>query len=128
MTNVKCKVRSCYYWGSGDTCKADTILVDSVRNENMTGMEIGDLNVNRRTNTQRRTGAFETGTFDFDRKTVGQTERTFTANRNRDTLTDLETGDLTSPRRAGTNEQNLAYTSETTCCRTFRPRGTAHKS
>ncbi|NLN16837.1 MAG: DUF1540 domain-containing protein [Firmicutes bacterium] len=27
MTEVKCVVDSCTYWGKGDVCKADTIMV-----------------------------------------------------------------------------------------------------
>lgn len=46
MTEVKCKVETCYYWGRGDICKADSIMVDnntSAVRRGTTGMEIGDL-------------------------------------------------------------------------------------
>ncbi len=29
MTEVRCKVNSCYYWGKGEICQADNILVNS---------------------------------------------------------------------------------------------------
>lgn len=44
MTNVKCNVRSCHYWGNGNVCTADTITVDNNVSETGTfGMETGDL-------------------------------------------------------------------------------------
>lgn len=29
MTEVKCRVKSCHYWQSGDICNADSITVDN---------------------------------------------------------------------------------------------------
>ncbi len=29
MTDVKCKVQSCHYWGNNDICTADSIMVDN---------------------------------------------------------------------------------------------------
>ncbi len=29
MTKVRCSVNSCYYWGEGDVCKADSIWVNN---------------------------------------------------------------------------------------------------
>jgi len=85
-------------------------------------MEIGDLNADR------RRSAFEASTFDSDRRGVGRTERAFATNRSRDSSTDYEVGDLTSLSGTKIRGENLAHTSEATCCKTFRPRGITSKS
>ncbi|HHW17439.1 MAG TPA: DUF1540 domain-containing protein [Firmicutes bacterium] len=111
MTEVKCKVRSCHYWGSGDVCEADTILVDNnLERKNTTKMEAGNL--------------------DIDRGTTGGADRDYGTTKVGGTRADFEAGDLggTATRTAGTDESGLAYTSETTCCRTFRPKGSARRS
>lgn len=44
MTEVKCRVESCHYWGSGDICNAETIQVDNnVSGSRTFGMETGEL-------------------------------------------------------------------------------------
>lgn len=55
MTQVKCKVSSCHYWGHGDICEADSILVDYNRNQSFR-MEVGSLD------TDRTTGRSPSGT------------------------------------------------------------------
>lgn len=107
MTDVKCKVKSCYYWDNGDVCKADTIMVDnnSLARGNVEaggrnrGLEVGELNI----------GA---GRRDRDR--------------------DFEVGDLgggaglQGQERARTTRGEsdlMARTSHETLCSTFRPRG-----
>lgn len=147
MTEVKCKVQSCYYWGNGNICKADSIMVDNnslTRNR----MEVGNLDVNAgiagtrgrpgRTGdfetadlttgagTRGRTGGFETGDF-----TTGTTTRGRTG--------DFEVGDLTTgpvgkpqthekPRAGTPSTDVLAKTSHETLCSTFKPKsaGTIH--
>jgi hypothetical protein len=42
VTDVKCKVSSCHYWGHGDICEADSILVDYNKDHSFR-MEIGSL-------------------------------------------------------------------------------------
>lgn len=50
MTDVKCKVESCYYWGQGDICRADSIMVDNNKRSAPLGrMEAGNLDVNENT-------------------------------------------------------------------------------
>jgi hypothetical protein len=50
MTDVKCKVQTCHYWGTNDICKADGIMVDNNTGSTVrsTRMEAGDLDVNNR--------------------------------------------------------------------------------
>ncbi len=46
MTDVTCRVDSCYYWGNNDKCKADSITVDHKSASGKTGkadFEAGDL-------------------------------------------------------------------------------------
>ena len=45
MTDVKCKVKSCHFWGPGDVCEADSIMVSNYVDDN-SQMEIGDLDLN----------------------------------------------------------------------------------
>lgn len=46
MTDVKCKVESCHYWGHEDICEADSIVVDNNKKHGAFGkMEAGDLDV-----------------------------------------------------------------------------------
>jgi len=54
LTEVRCKVSSCYYWGNGDVCKADTIMVDNDTGSTGRGvrMEAGDLSINTRNDAQ----------------------------------------------------------------------------
>jgi hypothetical protein len=99
MTDVKCKVESCYYWGKGDVCKADTITVDN--NTGTAGrMEAADLTVGPGTGERARD--FEAG--------------------------DLTTGPFTGPenrqgtRTAGGKTGVLARTSHETLCSTFKPK------
>jgi hypothetical protein len=40
VTKVRCKVNNCYYWGKGEICQADNILVN-----NNTGDEMGNFGV-----------------------------------------------------------------------------------
>lgn len=40
-TAVKCSVDSCYYWGSGNVCQADAIMVKN--NVDQIGFEIGTI-------------------------------------------------------------------------------------
>lgn len=42
MTDVKCSVNSCTYWGTGNRCEADTIFVDNNIGEG-DDMEIGKI-------------------------------------------------------------------------------------
>jgi hypothetical protein len=42
VTDVKCKVSSCHYWGHGDICGADSIMVDYNRTRSFR-MEVGSL-------------------------------------------------------------------------------------
>lgn len=102
MTDVKCKVESCYYWGTGDICKADTIMVD---NNTGTGgrMEAGDLTVGAA--GRGRTRGFEAG--------------------------DLTTGGFTNvgteqrTRTPGNRTDVQAKASHETLCSTFRPKDSA---
>ncbi len=48
MTDVKCKVSSCHYWGHGDICQADSIMVDYNHRQTF-GMEMGSLDLDDRT-------------------------------------------------------------------------------
>lgn len=95
MTEVKCKVKSCHYWGSGDVCQADSIMVDNyVTNASgratMTGRDIGGLEAS------------------VGGKAKGQ---------------NFEAGDLNTG--AGRSGDRLASTSEEAICRTFRPKNTS---
>jgi len=128
VTDVKCKVRSCHYWGSGDVCKADTILVDNNVGETRgTGMEAGNLDLDRGTYGTKRKPDFEAGTLDYNRDDTEAARTTYGAR----TKTGFEAGDVTAGVYQGTTtgrESQLASTSEATCCRTFRPKGTPRQS
>lgn len=60
MTEVRCSVTSCEYWGKGDVCRADAIKVknsmatdvDDDFAEGSVGMEIGILGTSARTSGQ----------------------------------------------------------------------------
>lgn len=100
MTEVKCKVSSCHYLGQGDVCKADTILIDQDRmRSDTTRMEVSSL--------------------DFPGDT-GYLDRGGSGAHSQKDRHEAETG------MAGTTDPgkgHSARTSEATCCRTFRPRG-----
>jgi len=102
LTEVKCKVESCYYWGTGDVCKADTIVVDN-NTMSRTGMEAGNLDVGNAGKERGRRG-FEAGELN-----IGATG-----------------GRQTTGTNLGKNEI-LAKTSHETLCSTFRPKGTEAK-
>ncbi len=101
MTRVKCKVSSCHYWAPGDICTADTILVDHDKmRSDTTRMEASALNLN------------------LD-------ERLFDDSKGSRELGDLDNlGDSTTL----TDSEKSATTSEATCCRTFRPKGSPKRS
>lgn len=61
MTDVKCKVSSCHYWGHGDICQADSILVDYNRNQSFR-MEVGSLDTEGTHNRPTAEGASEKAT------------------------------------------------------------------
>lgn len=103
MTDVKCKVKSCYYWNNGDVCQADSITVDN----NLIGrasMEAGSLDVTTtKTSGRGRKADNEVGDLDVGRTTGISSEQ---------------------GTRTGTESQNVAKTSHETLCTTFRPKGT----
>ncbi|HHX29317.1 MAG: DUF1540 domain-containing protein [Bacillota bacterium] len=61
MTDVKCKVSSCHYWGHGDICQADSIMVD-YNNRQSFGMEVGSLDVGDRSGKSSVTTGNESAT------------------------------------------------------------------
>jgi hypothetical protein len=119
VTEVKCKVKSCQYWGNGDICVADSIMVDNHRlGSSISRMEVGDLNLNTRRSRQER-----------DSSAQNLSSRASNGNQNRASqFGDYEIGDLNAQssdllkQNAGSGDQ--ASTSEETVCRTFRPKGT----
>lgn len=106
MPNVKCKVNSCHYYGAGDICTADTILVDNnqdhIRNTRMEVGTVGGDKASDRNNTARS---------GYDAADRTRKERIRTG---------YEIGDI-SP------DASSATTSEATCCRTFRPKGSVSR-
>ena len=46
MTEVKCGVRNCVYWGKGNICEADEIKV-SINSRAGSDMEIGEIGESR---------------------------------------------------------------------------------
>lgn len=112
MTEVKCRVRSCHYWGNGDICEANKIEVDNAVGAGTT-MEVGELGAGRDRRPEydvtspgaRRGGLPDRG--------VGGAP--------------MEVGELApgTERRVG---QRLASTSEEAVCRTFRPKGSKPES
>ncbi len=100
MTDVKCKVNSCHYWGKGDICKADTILIDEDRmRQDTTRMEASslDLHDDRRILREDSSARVQKG-----RKGRGR----------------METGLIGGV----SGKEEPVQTSETTCCRTYRPK------
>lgn len=111
MTEVKCRVRSCHYWGNGDICEANKIEVDN-RVGARTTMEVGELGADydRRQDRDASPGTTRAGA----RGTGGLEARA--------KGTPMEVGELApgAERRVG---EPLASTSEEAVCRTFRPKG-----
>lgn len=100
MTDVKCKVNSCHYWGKGDICKADTILIDEDRmRHDSTRMEASSLE------------------FDDDRRILREDTHA-RIQKGRKGRSRMEAGVVGSI--SGKDES--VQTSETTCCRTYRPK------
>lgn len=99
MTEVKCKVKSCHYWGSGDICQADKIEVDNAVGARTT-LEAGDLTVG----------------------TARDRDRDLASPRRGTAGTGMEIGEF-----GGTAEdrdaESLARTSREAICKTFRPKG-----
>ncbi len=60
MTEVRCKVSTCHYWGNNDICRADSILVENDTSTAGRGvrMEAGDLD----TRIDAQSGARQSGT------------------------------------------------------------------
>ena len=124
MTDVKCRVETCYYWGTGDICKADTIMVDN-NTIRRTATEAGNLDVNVGTTIRDRG---QTGRTEATDLTAGSTTRGRTR--------DFEAGDLTTgtfgkvgteqrTRTSGNRSDVQAKTSHETLCSTFRPKDSA---
>lgn len=111
-TEVKCRVRSCHYWGNGDVCEADKIEVDNAVGAKTT-MEVGELGADR---GRRGDRAATTGTTGAGSRGAGGLIEGRTRG------TDMEVGELApgAERRVG---EPLASTSEEAVCRTFRPKG-----
>ncbi|HXL04348.1 MAG: DUF1540 domain-containing protein [Firmicutes bacterium] len=80
VSNVKCSVDECVYWGTGDVCEAESIEV------------------------KRNTRSHEGGAAGAE---LGRR--------------DMEAGRMGDPGTRARKE-NMAWTSEHTMCRTFRPR------
>jgi hypothetical protein len=100
LTEVKCKVSSCHYWGQGDICEADTILIDQDQmRSDTTRMEVSSLE------------------FPGDRQSLDQQRSRTRSQRDRHRM---ETGMIGA---TDSRKGHSARTSEATCCRTFRPRG-----
>lgn len=59
MTEVRCKVSSCHYWGSGEVCQAPSIMVKNNFNGGMGGasedMEVGGIGQNDEAGTSTET-------------------------------------------------------------------------
>lgn len=60
MTEVKCKVKSCHYWGNGDVCEAETIVVDN----NHTNSTASRIEAGEEGAISSRFGAFEISNLD----------------------------------------------------------------
>jgi len=99
LTEVKCKVSSCHYWGQGDVCEADTILIDQDQ---------------MKSDTTR----METSSLDFRSDRLFDQERS--RSRSQSDRQRMEAGTMGATESQGGHS---ARTSEATCCRTFRPRG-----
>ncbi len=97
MTDVKCNVSSCHYWGSGNICKANSILVDHDQ---------------KRSDTTR----MESSSLDFDSDNLF-----FESQRSRSSRR-LDASKESSRLESGMLGDTIS-TSEATCCRTFRPKG-----
>lgn len=112
MTEVKCRVKSCHYWGSGDVCEANKIEVDNAVGAKTT-MEVGELGADRDRRVDREATPGTTGA--GARGAGGLVE-------GRTRGTPVEAGELApgAERRVG---EPLASTSEEAVCRTFRPKG-----
>ncbi len=114
MTDVRCNVKTCYYWGD-NLCKADSITVDNNMGSSRRGigMEVGELEVdtqNRGRNRKAgdRSFAMPAETGDLDVRidaTSGMSTKSGT--------------DVQSKRQSGSQ----AHTSDETLCSTFRPKG-----
>ncbi|HHY16818.1 MAG TPA: DUF1540 domain-containing protein [Firmicutes bacterium] len=104
MTDVKCKVSSCQYWGSGNRCEADSILVDHDQmRSDTTRTEVSSLDFDK-----------DSRFFDSQNPRDGRQYGV----RSSDSRLDAGTlGGMTSQHKPDTK------TSEATCCRTFRPKG-----
>lgn len=125
MPDVKCRVSSCYYWGTGDECHAESITVDNNTNATYTSrMEAGDMDFDKSYGTRKKDD-FETGSLDYDRMDTGNAGKTYGARTSKTWETGNLEGNVGQGIRGG---KALAYTSEATCCRTFRPKETASKS
>ncbi|MEX0974406.1 MAG: DUF1540 domain-containing protein [Bacillota bacterium] len=103
MTDVKCKVQTCYYWGNNDICKADSILVDNntVSGGRSTPMETGNLEVSADSGRRNKESGGRSASRDFEVSDL-----------------DTRTGSVTK-----TQSQVQAHTSHETLCSTFRPKG-----
>lgn len=119
MTDVKCKVQTCYYWGNNDICKADSIMVDnnSVSGRRGIGMEVGELDIdagNRSRNRKAGERSFATPTEagDLDARIDAQSG-----------ISTRSGTDIQSGRQGGSQ----AHSSDETLCSTFRPKGSEPK-
>jgi len=99
LTDVKCKVKTCYYWGDHDVCKANSILVENntASGRRGVGMEVGELDIDAGNRSRNRKAG----------------DRSF--------ATPTEAGDLDTKIDARGGVQ--AHTSDETSCSTFRPKG-----
>ncbi len=137
MTDVKCKVQTCYYWGNNDVCKADTIMVDNNTGAagRTTPMETGTLDVNSPSGRGSRSARSESdrGSTDLGgRNRAGRVEAAdlTVGSVIRGGTRDFEAGNLTAGNVTDTNKtqsQVHASTSHETLCSTFRPKGTEPK-
>ena len=115
MTDVKCKVQTCYYWGDHDICKANSIMVENntASGRRGVGMEVGELDV-------------DTGKGSRNRKAGDRSFATPTETGDLDTRIDAQSGIET---RSATDVQPKhqggvqAHSSDETACSTFRPKG-----
>jgi hypothetical protein len=100
MTDVKCKVQTCHYWGTNDICKADSIMVDNNTGSGTRSsrMEAGNLDVN--VNSRRRGIDMKSASSDFEAANLD---------------TDVAT-------RSRTQSNVQAHASHETLCSTFRPK------
>ena len=112
MTEVKCRVRSCHYWGTGDICQADKIEVDNAVGARTT-MEVGELGPDRDRGISREANPGLTAAGVRGAGSVAEA---------RTRGTPMEVGEMApgAEKRAG---GSLASTSEEAVCRTFRPKG-----